>query len=127
MKVLMKECIEESIEEFPEELGEPCTSPAADHLFRVDKHWIKLVEKKAQQFHTTVTRVMFVCKRARPDIQPTITFLTTQWWVDGTFTVHANMRSHTGTTMSLGKDSIYSASLKQKINTRSSTETELVA
>eukprot|EP00957_Ditylum_brightwellii_P099884 7611441-Ditylum_brightwellii.AAC.1 len=78
MKVSMKEYIEESIEEFPEEFGEPCTSPDADHLFRVDKHEIKLVEKKAQQFHTTVSRMMFVCKRARPEIQPTIAFLTTQ-------------------------------------------------
>eukprot|EP00957_Ditylum_brightwellii_P101519 7736398-Ditylum_brightwellii.AAC.1 len=36
------------------------------------------------------------------------------------------MRSHTGATMTLGKGSPYSISRKQKINTRSSTEAELV-
>ena len=36
------------------------------------------------------------------------------------------MRSHTGITMSLGKGSIISSSLKQKLNTRSSTEAEVV-
>ena len=40
--------------------------------------------------------------------------------------VHPDMRGHTGTTMSLGKGSIFSKSTKQKINTTSSTEAELV-
>eukprot|EP00957_Ditylum_brightwellii_P174408 13279746-Ditylum_brightwellii.AAC.1 len=108
-------------------------------------------------------RVLFACKRTRPDIQLTIVFLSTRvrepdkddwkklqyllkylkgtinmvltllvdnihvvkWWVDGAFAVHANMRSHTGVTMTLGKGSIYSALIKQKVNTRSSTKTEL--
>eukprot|EP00957_Ditylum_brightwellii_P171067 13023087-Ditylum_brightwellii.AAC.1 len=77
MKVSMKDYIEESIEEFLAELGEPCTSPAVDHLFRVHENRIKLVEKKAQQFHSTLVRMLFVCKRARPDVQPITDFLTT--------------------------------------------------
>jgi hypothetical protein len=36
------------------------------------------------------------------------------------------MRSHTGGTLSLGKGSVYSVSWKQRINTKSSTEAELV-
>eukprot|EP00957_Ditylum_brightwellii_P032430 2457020-Ditylum_brightwellii.AAC.1 len=36
------------------------------------------------------------------------------------------MKSHTGATMTLGKGSVYSMSTKQKINTKSSTEIELV-
>ena len=36
------------------------------------------------------------------------------------------MRSHTGATMTLGKGMAYSSTSKQKINTRSSTEAELV-
>jgi hypothetical protein len=32
------------------------------------------------------------------------------WWIDGSFAVHPDMRSHTGGTMSLGKGSIYSMS-----------------
>jgi len=50
-----------------------------------------------------------------------------KWWADGSFAVHPNMRSHTGGTMTLGKGSIYSTSTKQKLNTKSSTEAELVA
>lgn len=48
------------------------------------------------------------------------------WWIDASYGVHPDMRSHTGATMSLGKGSVYSSSMKQKINTRSSTEAELV-
>jgi hypothetical protein len=40
--------------------------------------------------------------------------------------VHQDMRSHTGGTMSLGKGSVYSTSTCQKLNTKSSTEAELV-
>ena len=36
------------------------------------------------------------------------------------------MRSHTGGTMTLGKGSVISKSIKQKLNTKSSTEAELV-
>ena len=49
-----------------------------------------------------------------------------KWWVDASYAVHPNMRSHTGATFTLGKGSPYSISTKQKINTRSSTEAELV-
>jgi hypothetical protein len=49
-----------------------------------------------------------------------------QWWVDASYATHTNMRGHTGGTMSLGYGSIYSTSNKQKLVTRSSTESELV-
>jgi hypothetical protein len=51
---------------------------------------------------------------------------TLEWWIDASFAVHRDMRSHTGATLSLGKGAAYSASTKQKINTKSSTEAELV-
>jgi hypothetical protein len=47
--------------------------------------------------------------------------------VDGAFAVHPDMKSHTGGTMTLGQGSVYSASTRQKLNTKSSTETEVVA
>eukprot|EP00957_Ditylum_brightwellii_P122536 9344588-Ditylum_brightwellii.AAC.1 len=37
------------------------------------------------------------------------------------------MRGHTGATISLGKGSVFSSSTKQKINTKSSTKTKLIA
>jgi hypothetical protein len=48
------------------------------------------------------------------------------WWVDASYAVHVDMKSHTGGTMSLGKGSLYSMSNKQKLVTRSSTEAEVV-
>ena len=50
-----------------------------------------------------------------------------KWWVDGSFAVHPDMKSHTGGCLSLGKGTIYGTSTRQKLNTRSSTETELIA
>ena len=51
---------------------------------------------------------------------------TIRWWVDASFGVHKDFKSHTGAAMSLGKGAVYSMSTKQKVNTRSSTEAELV-
>jgi hypothetical protein len=47
-----------------------------------------------------------------------------KWWVDGSFAVHPNMRGHTGGGLSLGRGFPIVSSTKQKLNTRSSTETE---
>jgi hypothetical protein len=49
-----------------------------------------------------------------------------RWSVDASFAVHKDMRSHTGAVLSLGQGALMSMSLKQKINTKSSTEAELV-
>ena len=48
------------------------------------------------------------------------------WWVDASFVTHPNMRSHTGGVMMLGSGDIYSTSIRQKINMKSSTEAEIV-
>ena len=51
---------------------------------------------------------------------------TLHWWVDAAFTVHHNMRSHTGGMLSLGKGAVFSTSTKQKLNNKSSTKAEFV-
>ena len=50
-----------------------------------------------------------------------------KWWVDGSYGIHLDARIQTGGTASLGKGSFISTSIKQRLNTRSSTETELIA
>ena len=50
-----------------------------------------------------------------------------KWWVDASFGTRKDMRSQTGAVMSMGTGSLYSTSRKQKLNTTSSTEAELVA
>jgi hypothetical protein len=109
-------------------------------------------------------KAMFLCKRARSDVQPAISFLasrvqkpnegdrtklirvlvflkttrddmlaleadntqTLTWYVDTAYAVYTDMRSYTGSTFSLGKGMIISDSTKQKVNSRSSTEAELI-
>ena len=50
-----------------------------------------------------------------------------KWWVDGSYGINPDDRSQTGGTASLGKGSFMSTSINQRLNTRISTETELVA
>jgi hypothetical protein len=52
---------------------------------------------------------------------------TLTWYIDAAFGVHADMRSQTGSVFTMGKGSIISDALKQKVNSRSSTEAELIA
>ena len=49
-----------------------------------------------------------------------------KWYVDASFAVHPNMRGHSGGGLSLGQGFPIVSSTKQKLNTRSSTEAEVV-
>mmetsp|Transcript_17391 Transcript_17391/g.36466 ORF Transcript_17391/g.36466 Transcript_17391/m.36466 type:complete len:122 (+) Transcript_17391:4324-4689(+) len=49
-----------------------------------------------------------------------------RWWVDALFAVHHDLRSHMGAVLLLGKGGVISMSRKQKLNTKSSTEAEVV-
>jgi hypothetical protein len=49
-----------------------------------------------------------------------------KWWVDASFAVHPNMRGHSGGGLSLGRGFPIVSSTKQKLNTRRSTETNIV-
>jgi Reverse transcriptase (RNA-dependent DNA polymerase) len=49
-----------------------------------------------------------------------------KWYVDASFAVHPDFKSHTGGVMTFGEGAIQTVSRKQKLNTRSSTEAELV-
>ena len=50
-----------------------------------------------------------------------------RWWVVSSYIVHPDMKSHMGIFMSIGKGGGYTASHKQKLNMKSSTEAEIVA
>ena len=47
-------------------------------------------------------------------------------FIDASYGVHADAKSHTGAVVTMGKGPILAKSVKQKINTKSSTEAELV-
>ena len=50
-----------------------------------------------------------------------------QWYVDASHQTHEDCRGHTGALLTLGSGAAISSSKKQKMNTKSFTETELVA
>ena len=49
-----------------------------------------------------------------------------EWFVDASDRTHMDCKGHTGAYMTLGKGAVTSMSTKHKINTKSSTESELV-
>ena len=165
VKIVMSDYIDKMLDGLPPDMDGTAATPAADHLFQVSEEPNHLDEKTAQFFHHYEAKALFLCKRARPDLQTAVAFLSTRvkkpdqddyrklgrmmqylratreltltleasclnvvkWWVDGSFAVHHDMKSHTGGVMSLGKGAIYGTSTRQKLNTTSSTESELVA
>ena len=168
VKVTMISYVHEIIHQFDSHDNESdkiTLTPAAEHLFDVNPTAKPLDSKTAPIFHHFVAKCLFLTKRARPDISPTVAFLTTRvrapdeddwkklvrlirylrgtpnlphtlrasdtpvlkWFVDGSHTSHPNMRGHSGGGLTLGKGMPITGSSKQKLNTRSSTETELVA
>ena len=78
LQIAMFEYIAKIIEEFPMELDEKPTSPAANHLFEVDDNGIKLKPEQKDMFHEFVAKLLFLGKRARPDLQTAISFLSTR-------------------------------------------------
>ena len=163
VKIGMVKYVEGMLNDFPTKIDKVSKTPAADNLLDIGNGKI-LTGDRAETFHTMVAKGLFLCKRARPDIQPTIAVLSTRvkspnesdwkklvrmmeylngtrefmlrlraedlrvvkWYVDASFAVHPDYRSHTGAAMTLGEGAVIGLSKKQKLNTRSSTEAELV-
>ena len=143
-------------------------SPASNKLFEVLEKDTKLSDQERELFHTSVAKLLYLSKRARPDILLAATFLCTRVlepgiddlrklkrclkylnatkdnikyrinatddlmdlcvYVDASFAVHPNMRSHSGAVLTIGKNTVvFDESIKQKLNAKSSTEAELIA
>eukprot|EP00957_Ditylum_brightwellii_P207463 15353107-Ditylum_brightwellii.AAC.1 len=115
MRILMLDYILKLLDALPEEYDGEVVTPAVNHLLQ----------------------------RASPDLQTSIAFLSTQatkempltleannlgqliWWVDTAFVNYHNMQSHTGGVLLAGTGAIHVTSIKQKLNTQSSTNVEL--
>jgi hypothetical protein len=159
----MVDSLKESIVAFGEPITKNVPTPASSDLFTV-KESPTLDEKRSEIFHHIVAKLLYVTKRVRVNISPTIAFLTTRvsksteqdWkklkrlleyisgtldmkrtmgtdgletlrtYVNASYAKHMDMRGHTGGIISLGKGIIHSKLSKHKINTKSSTEAELV-
>ena len=77
VQVQMFDYIDNMLGDLPEDMCGMVTSPAADHLFTVSDTGKKLTQEQSEMFHHNVAKLLFLCKRARPDIQTAVAFLTT--------------------------------------------------
>jgi Reverse transcriptase (RNA-dependent DNA polymerase). len=78
VEISMQSYLNEAIDAFPEEIKQTVSSPAADHLYTVNPNGKKLPEDRRECFHHIVAKLLYVATRARPDLQPTISFLTSR-------------------------------------------------
>ena len=63
----------------PPKWDREAATAASNHLFEVKtKDPVMLDTDKATLFHHHVAQLLFLCKRARPDIQTTVAFLCTR-------------------------------------------------
>jgi Reverse transcriptase (RNA-dependent DNA polymerase) len=69
-KVMIKmfRYIRDTLAELPADMKGEKLTPAAAHLFDVRDDTEKLSEEKAEFFHHCMAKLLFLCKRARPDI-----------------------------------------------------------
>jgi hypothetical protein len=163
--IRMDDYVANLLEAVPDDMKDDIAeTPAADHLFTVNPSAKRLDRATRESFHSLTAQLLFLSRRARPEIQTAVSFLCTRtqapddddykklrrvmlylrryptlaltleahnlrmvkWSIDASFAVHDDMRSHTGGCGTLGGGAFYAMSSKQKLNTRSSTEAELV-
>ena len=67
----------EAIDEFPKEMTKTINTPAGNHIFKIDDACVNICKIDRIIFNRLVEKLLFLSKRARPDIQPKIAFLTT--------------------------------------------------
>ena len=75
----MEDQIHTMISEFEEETGIPVndtnSTPAMSTLFKVNLIALELDGKKSKIFHTSTAKLLYIMKRARPDIETSVSFL----------------------------------------------------
>ena len=53
-------------------------TPAEEYFFTVNPNATNIYAEKADLFHTKISKTLFLCRKARPDIQSTVTLLCTR-------------------------------------------------
>lgn len=138
--------------------------PGKRNTFAVNEQSEKLSEKDREWFHSVTAKILYLAKRARPDVLTVVSYLCTrvtmatkedkvklqyligylkqtsrrqlvfrpnnnlqlQVYIDASYALHADAKSHTGVVIFANGVPVYVASRKQKCMTKSPTEAELV-
>jgi hypothetical protein len=74
--ISMPGMVDQIVEEM--EITESIRTPAAMDLFHVDEDLPQLEAQKKEKFHSVVAKLLYMAKRARPDILTAVAFLTTR-------------------------------------------------
>jgi hypothetical protein len=144
--------------------GTTASTPAGASLFEVSEESKLLDTEKQKFFHSLTAKLLYLAKRARPDLLLAVSFLARRvqcpteqdqkklyralrylrgtttigmilepntvlqayGWVDASFAVHADYKSHTGAIIGIGKGPFWAKSTTQRLNSKSSTEAELI-
>jgi hypothetical protein len=70
---------ETMLNELPQDMDGTVTSPAGNQLFQVNNINLTLLSsEESKMFHHNVAKLLFLCKRARLDLQTEVAFLTTR-------------------------------------------------
>jgi len=78
LKIDMIDYINKMCNEFPEGLDGDTKYPWTEKLFSVDKKSLILSTESSNSFHTHTMKVMYLAKRARPDVLPAVIFLSSR-------------------------------------------------
>ena len=74
----MKDQVQQSIDWDKERGNTRPPTPASSTLFSTNDKATALDEEASDLFHSIVQKLLYICKRARPDIEPAISFLCTR-------------------------------------------------
>jgi hypothetical protein len=78
VKFIMTDYVQGILGEVPDDMNGTAVTPAASNLFAVQGDADKLDDADVDTYHCLTTKLLYLCKRAQPDLQTTIAFLTTQ-------------------------------------------------
>ena len=72
----MTEYVDKIFQDKPEDMSGAVQAPALIFLFEASTKDPTMMDKdEADMFHTMVAKLLFLCKRARPDIHTAVSFL----------------------------------------------------
>jgi hypothetical protein len=79
VKFTMIDYVKNMLNELPLDMAGEALTPAPSHLFKININDGKpLDDERAIMFHHNVAKLLSLCKRARPDIQTAVAFLSTR-------------------------------------------------
>ena len=75
VKFIMNDYVENLIDEIPEEMSGTAATPASNHLFSVNEKAEKISDENSEKYHHLTAKLLYLSKRARPDLQTAVAFL----------------------------------------------------